>query len=94
MNRAEVSRRVRALLMEELRCSPQKVREEAELGPDLGAGSLDKITISCRLENEFGIKLSDDECAFAQTVGTLIDLVETKVENKNPVGRLRNGGAL
>ena len=82
MSRAEVARRVRTVLAEELLCPPSRLREEADLTADLGAGSLDKITIACRVENTFGIKLSDDECAFAQTVATLIDLVEQKLENR------------
>jgi acyl carrier protein len=82
MTREETARRVRALLIEELRCPASRIRDDADLGGDLGAGSLDKITVACRIENDFGIRLSDDECAFAQTVGTLTDLVQQKVENR------------
>lgn len=82
MSRDATARLVRTLLIAELRCATAKIHDDAELGADLGAGSLDKITVACRVENEFGIRLSDDECAFAQTVGTLIDLVEQKLENK------------
>jgi acyl carrier protein len=82
VSRPDVARKVRIILIQELRCPSERVREGADLGTDLGAGSLDKITVACRIENEFGIKLSDDECAFAQTVGTLIDLVQQKIENR------------
>lgn len=82
MTRSDTARRVRIIIVQELRCPSERVREEADLGADLGAGSLDKITVACRIENEFGIRLSDDECAFAQTVGTLVDLVQQKIENR------------
>lgn len=92
MTRADIERTIRELLVAELRCPASKIRDEAELDRDLGASSLDKITVTCGLENRFGIRLSDDECIFAQTVGTLADLVEQKLDNRQ-CGALSSGSS-
>ncbi|HVM38317.1 MAG TPA: acyl carrier protein [Sphingomicrobium sp.] len=95
MRREEIARRVRTVLVRELRCPGSRVTENAEFVADLGAmpapglppagrqgGILDKLAVMMALEDEFGIKLTDREVAFCETVGTAIDLVETKLENR------------
>lgn len=83
MRRSDVAQRVRIVLVRELRCPASKVNEDAEFAADLGASSLDKIGIASALEEEFGVRLSDREVSFCETVGTAIDLVETKLENRS-----------
>ncbi len=89
MARRDIAARVRAVIVAELRCTPAKVCEDAEFGADLGATSLDKIGIVSAIEDAFGILLSDREVAFCETVGTAIDLIETKVENRSAGGTPR-----
>lgn len=92
MTRSEIRYQVRSTIVTELRCPIARVVDNAEFEADLGASTLDKISIVCGLENAFGIKLSDGEAAFCKTVGTAIDLVETKVENRQLLPRLREAG--
>jgi acyl carrier protein len=61
--------------------APRRVTEAAEFRRDLGADSLDLAEIPVLIEEEFGIRFNDDEVAFCQTVGTAIDLIESKLEN-------------
>lgn len=92
MTRSDIRYRVRSIIVSELRCPIARVGENAEFAADLGATGLDKISIVCGLENAFWIRLSDDEVTFCKTVGTAIDLVETKLENKLLLPRLREAG--
>lgn len=74
-------RRARTVIARELSASVARCHDDASWR-DLGADSLDMVTIPAALENEFGIRLGDAEVEFCQTVGTAIDLVETKLENR------------
>lgn len=82
MTGVETARRVRVTIARELACPVTRLCDNAEFRRDLGADSLDLVQIPQALEVEFGILLSDDEVEFVQTVGTAIDLVRTKLENK------------
>lgn len=82
MTRTEIVRRARLVIARELVLDMRKVSEAAEFVKDLGADSLDMVALPRAIEEEFGILLSDEEVAFAQTVGTALDLIETKIENR------------
>jgi acyl carrier protein len=82
MSRRETTSHLRFLLIAQLGCPPARIRDDAEFRRDLGADSLDLAEIPALIEEEFGIILSDDEVAFCETVGTAIDLIETKLENR------------
>lgn len=82
MTRAEITRRARMIIVQELGCDPARVRDTAEFRRDLKADSLDMVTVPSAIEDEFGIRLSDAEVAFCETVGTAIDLIETKLQNR------------
>lgn len=69
--------KVRALVL--LQTEGDLAGDGAYLTSDLGFDSLDISMIGLRLEEEFGIQISDDEIRTAQTIGGLIDLVEQKV---------------
>lgn len=77
-----VRRRARAIIACDLSVAMNRVRDDAEFVRDLGADSLDMVTLPRALEESFGVRFSDDEVAFCKTVGTTIDLIETKLENR------------
>ena len=52
-------------------------------GPELGADSLDLVELVVRLENAFGVAISDDEASECQTVGDAIALVDRKLHAGN-----------
>lgn len=82
MTRREIERRARGLIAAQLLSNPFKITDASEFARDLGANEQDMADVRLGLEAEFGIKISLKELAFAETVGTAIDLVETKLENR------------
>lgn len=78
----DTARRVRITIARELACPLARLTEGADFRRDLGADSLDLVQVPAALEDEFGIRLSDAEVEFCQTVGTAIDLIRTKLENR------------
>jgi acyl carrier protein len=85
MTDVEIGRRARIVIARELACPIKRLADGADFRRDLGADSLDLINVPHALEEEFGVRFSDDEVAFTQTVGTAIDLVRTKLENRGVV---------
>ena len=53
--------------------------DDANLFDDLAADSLDTIELVMALEEEFGIKIPDDDAVDIRTVGDAIALVERRV---------------
>jgi acyl carrier protein len=85
MNRQQISARLRVLLILELGITATHARhlkEDTEFAKDLGADSLDMVQLPAAIENEFEIRISEAEAEFCETVGTAIDLIESKLENK------------
>jgi len=78
----DITRRARVIIARELACPLKRLTDNADFRRDLGADSLDLVGIPHALEDEFGIRFSDDEVEFTQTIGTAIDLVRTKLENR------------
>jgi acyl carrier protein len=82
MNRQQITEQVRLVLIEHLRCSPARITDRAEFRKDLGADSLDMVELPAAFEDAFGIRITEAEAEFCETVGTAIDLIEGKLENK------------
>lgn len=80
--RQRIAHRARLVVARELIVNPHRIVESSEFRADLEADSLDMAQLWRAIEAEFGIRISDDEAAFCQTVGTAIDLIETKLENR------------
>lgn len=81
MTRREIESRARMTIARTLICNPSRVIDSAEFTM-LGADDRDMAEVKAAIEAEFGIKITLRELAFSETVGTLIDLVETKLENR------------
>lgn len=70
---------VRSVIAEELRIPAGRLRDDSDLA-DFGGDTLTMINLKLRLEREFDIRLSDGERRFCQTVGTVCDVIENKIE--------------
>jgi acyl carrier protein len=81
MNRDSVERRARLVIARELGVQLRSVTDGADFRRDLGADSLDLVNLPRALEDEFAVAFTDDQVEFCQTVGTAIDLIESKLEN-------------
>jgi acyl carrier protein len=82
MIRRDIDKSARLVISQELAVGLTRVRDDADLRGDLGADNAGLIRLRHAMEPAFGIKLSDADLAFAATVGTLCDLIETKLENR------------
>jgi acyl carrier protein len=92
MTDVEIGRRVRVVIARELGCPLRRLADDCEFRRDLEADSLALAAIPAAIEDEFSIRLSDAEVEFCQTIGTAIDVVRTKLENK-ALGALEDGKA-
>lgn len=68
--------KVRDIIVKELNVSKDKVTLETHLIDDLGADSLDAVSLLMAIEDEFNIEISDDEVQNMKKVADLINCIE------------------
>ena len=80
MNREELFKKVAEMISEKLNVPIEDIDEDSHIIEDLGANSLDAFDLVMILEDEFGIKLEDDEIERMLTVKDILDLLMEKVK--------------
>lgn len=79
MDRDAVAERLSGVLVTELGLDADKISEGAHFEEDLDVDSLGVVELLMALEDEFGVKIPDDEAESIVTVGQAIDLVHGKL---------------
>jgi len=79
---ADVAEKVKLIIAEQLKIKNEKITEEAKITDDLGADSLDMVELIVMLEEDFDIKIADEEAEKIVTVGDVIKCIEDKFSSK------------
>ena len=75
---ADISERVKDLVVEQLGVSQDQVNPQASFIDDLGADSLDTVELVMAFEEEFGIDIPDED---AEKMVTVVDAIKYLEEN-------------
>jgi acyl carrier protein len=68
--------KVKAVVVEQLDCKADEVKEESRFIEDLGADSLDVVELVMALEEEFDIEIPDEDAEGILTVADAIKYIE------------------
>ena len=68
--------KVRDILAHQLEINPDTITMETNIVEDLGADSLDVVELIMSLEDEFGIKISDEEAPQLVTVSEIVKFLD------------------
>lgn len=79
MDRAQIQSKLVDLLVDELGLERDNITMEAKFEEDLEVDSLGVVELLMALEDNFDVKIPDDEAEKITTVGEAVDVVASKV---------------
>jgi acyl carrier protein len=82
MTREELFERVRDHLSAELAVDGSAIRDDTRFKEDLNADSLHLVELMVELEDDYGIRIPDDEAARIRTVGQVVDYVAARAPER------------
>ncbi len=80
MDREEVQKKLTGLLVDELGVEADRITMEATFEEDLEIDSLGVVELLMALEDNFEVKIPDEEAEKIGNVGQAVDLVISKLE--------------
>jgi len=78
----EIRARVENTIVSVLKIDAAELGVDKRIREDLGADSLDSVTLVMALEDEFGGSINDDDAKSLATVGDVITYINRRVEEK------------
>ena len=72
----QVTEKVIGIISEVLKIESVLIKPESRIVEELGADSLDKVSLLMMLEDQFGKQISDDDAKVLLTVGDTVGLVK------------------
>ena len=79
MDRSEIESKLNDLLVDKLGIDRDAIAQDAKFEEDLDVDSLGVVELLMALEDNFGVKIPDEEAEQITTVGEAVDLVEKKL---------------
>lgn len=68
--------KVRTIIADVFGISEDEIKLETNLGEDLGADSLDAVEVIMGIEDEYDIKIGDDDAKKIKTVKDIVDYLD------------------
>jgi acyl carrier protein len=84
MTGEEVLELIRAHLAAELEVEPSRINADTRFKEDLNADSLHLVELVVELEDQYGIRIPDEEAAKILTVGQAADFVAARTPERAP----------
>jgi acyl carrier protein len=77
----DIEVRIKEIICEQLDVKPEDVSEQKSFTEDLGADSLAIVELVLALEEQFDVKIPDDEVDKIKTVGDAVAYIKSRVGN-------------
>ena len=74
----EIFDKLKELVVDQLGVEEDEVTMEASMQDDLGADSLDLVDLVMSVEEEFGVKVADEDLENIKTVGDIVNYIEDR----------------
>ncbi|MBC8069040.1 MAG: acyl carrier protein [Deltaproteobacteria bacterium] len=78
---ADIEARIKEIICEQLDVKPEDVSEAKNFTEDLGADSLAIVELVLALEEQFDVKIPDDEVDKIKTVGDAVSYIKQRTGN-------------
>ena len=82
MNQQDLEQRLTKLLIDRCGTKAEAIRPEANLQADLGLDSLDAVELAIAIEDEFDVKIMDDDIKKLATVTDALALIKNLLAQK------------
>ncbi len=79
MTREEILTKVKGVVSEKLNVGEDQVTADAKFVEDLGADSLDQVELIMALEDEFELKIPEEEAEKLTTIGSAVEFIVSQL---------------